>query len=86
MVSYMSIPAQEGHGLLIESLPGDWREARLLGRVQLPQGPTPVLIENGRVYDLSSAAPTVAQAGATVRVNGVTVGSGTASGAMSPVP
>jgi fumarylacetoacetate (FAA) hydrolase family protein len=54
--------AQEGHGLLIESLPGDWREARLLGRVQFPQGPTPVLIENGRVYDLSSAAPTVAEA------------------------
>ena len=64
MTSYMSMPAQEGHGLLIESLPGDWREARLLGRVQLPQGPTPVLIENGRVYDLSSAAPTVAQAAA----------------------
>jgi fumarylacetoacetate (FAA) hydrolase family protein len=48
--------------LVIESLPRDWREARLLGRVQLPQGPTPVLIENGRVYDLSSAAPTVAEA------------------------
>jgi fumarylacetoacetate (FAA) hydrolase family protein len=48
--------------LIIESLPRDWREARLLGRVQLPQGPTPVLIENGRAYDLSSAAPTVAEA------------------------
>jgi len=48
--------------LLIESLPGDWREARLLGRVQLPQGPTPVLIENGRVFDLSTAAATVAEA------------------------
>src|SRR5882757_8506634 len=62
MGSYMSMPAQEGHGLLIESLPRDWREARLLGRVQFPQGPTPVLIENGRVYDLSAAAPTVAEA------------------------
>jgi fumarylacetoacetate (FAA) hydrolase family protein len=48
--------------LLIESLPGDWREARLLGRVQLPQGPTPILIENGRVFDLSTAVPTVAEA------------------------
>jgi fumarylacetoacetate (FAA) hydrolase family protein len=56
------MPAEEGHSLLIESLPGDWREARLLGRVQLQQGPTPVLIENGRVYDLSAAAPTVAEA------------------------
>jgi fumarylacetoacetate (FAA) hydrolase family protein len=53
---------QESHDLLIESLPGDWRAARLLGRAQLPQGPTPVLIENGCVYDLSSAAPTVAEA------------------------
>jgi fumarylacetoacetate (FAA) hydrolase family protein len=53
---------QESHDLLIESLPDDWRAARLLGRASLPQGPTPVLIENGRVYDLSSAAPTVAEA------------------------
>jgi fumarylacetoacetate (FAA) hydrolase family protein len=56
------MPAQEDGSLLIESLPGDWREARLLGRVQLPQGPTPILIENGRVFDLSTAAPTVAEA------------------------
>jgi len=54
--------AQESHDLLIESLPDDWRAARLLGRANLPQGPTPVLIENGCVYDLSSAAPTVAEA------------------------
>jgi fumarylacetoacetate (FAA) hydrolase family protein len=52
----------EGAGLLIESLPADWREARLLGRVELPQGPTPVLIQGGRVYDVSSAVPTVAEA------------------------
>jgi fumarylacetoacetate (FAA) hydrolase family protein len=56
------MPTAEGHRLLIENLPGDWREARLLGRLQLPPGPTPVLIENGRVYDLSAAAPTVAEA------------------------
>ena len=54
--------ANEGAGLLIESLPADWREARLLGRVELPQGPTPVLILGGRVYDVSSAVPTVAEA------------------------
>jgi fumarylacetoacetate (FAA) hydrolase family protein len=58
----MSMLVQESHDLLIESLPDDWRAARLLGRASLPQGPTPVLIENGRVYDLSSAAPTVAEA------------------------
>jgi fumarylacetoacetate (FAA) hydrolase family protein len=48
--------------LLIESLPADWREARLLGRFQLPEGPTPVLIERGRVYDVSKSVPTVADA------------------------
>jgi fumarylacetoacetate (FAA) hydrolase family protein len=48
--------------LLIESLPADWREARLLGRFQLSQGPTPVLVQGGRVYDLSAAVPTVAEA------------------------
>jgi fumarylacetoacetate (FAA) hydrolase family protein len=58
----MSMPAQEGYALLMESLPDDWREARLLGRVQLPQGPTPVLIQDGHVYDLSATAPTVAEA------------------------
>jgi fumarylacetoacetate (FAA) hydrolase family protein len=41
--------------LLIESLPADWREARLLGRFELPEGPAPVLVQNGRAYDLSAA-------------------------------
>jgi fumarylacetoacetate (FAA) hydrolase family protein len=53
---------REGPSLLIESLPADWREARLLGRFQLPDGPTPVLIEKGRVYDVSKLVPTVADA------------------------
>jgi fumarylacetoacetate (FAA) hydrolase family protein len=53
---------REGASLLIESLPADWREARLLGRFQLPDGPTPVLIEKGRVYDVSKLVPTVADA------------------------
>lgn len=52
----------ERASLLIESLPADWREARLLGRLQLPEGPTPVLVEKGRVYDVSKSAPTVAEA------------------------
>jgi len=52
----------EGAELLIESLPADWREARLLGRLKLPEGPTPVLIEKGRVYDVSKSVPTVADA------------------------
>src|SRR3954464_3196728 len=58
----MSMFQSEGAGLLIKSLPADWREARLLGRLQLPEGPTPVLIEKGRVYDVSKSVPTVADA------------------------
>jgi fumarylacetoacetate (FAA) hydrolase family protein len=52
----------QGANLLIQSLPADWREARLLGRLQLPEGPTPVLIEKGRVYDVSKSVPTVTDA------------------------
>jgi fumarylacetoacetate (FAA) hydrolase family protein len=58
----MSTIEREGASLLIESLPADWREARLLGRFQLPDGPTPVLVEKGRVYDVSKLVPTVADA------------------------
>src|SRR4051794_296220 len=58
----MSMFQSEGAGLLIKSLPADWREARLLGRLQLPEGPTPVPIEKGRVYDVSKSVPTVADA------------------------
>ena len=58
----MSMFQSEGASLLIKSLPADWREARLLGRLQLAEGPTPVLIEKGRVYDVSKSVPTVADA------------------------
>jgi fumarylacetoacetate (FAA) hydrolase family protein len=58
----MSTTNSEGAGLLMECLPQDWRQARLLGRFQLPDGPTPVLIEKGRVYDVSKSAPTVSDA------------------------
>ncbi len=40
-------------------LPKDWREAVLLGRVQSPEGPSPVLCHQGRLLDLSRVAPTV---------------------------
>jgi fumarylacetoacetate (FAA) hydrolase family protein len=46
---------------LIEHLPADWRSARLLGRLLTRDGPTPVLVSNGRVRDVSRVAPTVAQ-------------------------
>jgi fumarylacetoacetate (FAA) hydrolase family protein len=41
-------------------LPVDHDEAVLLGRLQLPEGPTPILIRAGVVEDVSAAAPTIA--------------------------
>src|ERR1044072_5828596 len=42
-------------------LPSDWREAVLVGRIDAGEGPTPVVVKEGRVYDVSKTAPTVAQ-------------------------
>jgi len=41
-------------------LPDAWQDAVLLGRIDLGDGPTPVVIRNGRVEDLSRIAPTIA--------------------------
>ena len=46
---------------LITSLPEDWRQASLLGRADLGDGPTPILLRHGRAEDLSRIAPTVAE-------------------------
>ncbi len=46
---------------LIAALPSDWRHARLLGRMDFGDGPTPVVIEYGRVIDIARGAPTVAE-------------------------
>ncbi len=43
-------------------LPGDWRGGRFLGRVGGPDGPTPVLIVDGAVRDLTPLAATCASA------------------------
>ena len=43
-----------------EMLPDDVAQATLTGRLQLDDGPTPVLIRNGTVEDVSRTAPTVA--------------------------
>ncbi|MCJ2072937.1 fumarylacetoacetate hydrolase family protein [Methylobacterium sp. J-030] len=42
-----------------DALPADWREGLFLGRAQLPEGPSPILIERGCVYDMAAVAPTV---------------------------
>ncbi|MBU1346449.1 MAG: fumarylacetoacetate hydrolase family protein [Alphaproteobacteria bacterium] len=48
-----------------DHLPADWRDALLLGRVELAVGPTPVLVREGRVLDISDFAATTADAVAT---------------------
>jgi fumarylacetoacetate (FAA) hydrolase family protein len=42
-------------------LPQDWRDAVLVGRIDLGEGPTPVVVTEGRVFDVSKTAPTVSQ-------------------------
>jgi fumarylacetoacetate (FAA) hydrolase family protein len=42
-------------------LPDDWRDAVLVGRIDLGDGPTPIVVKEGRVFDVSKTAPTVAQ-------------------------
>jgi fumarylacetoacetate (FAA) hydrolase family protein len=40
-------------------LPQDWRLATLLGRMDFGEGPTPVMIVDGRVHDVSAAGSTI---------------------------
>src|SRR4051812_12369388 len=42
-------------------LPEDWRDAVLVGRIDMGEGPTPVVVKEGRVFDVSKTAPTVAE-------------------------
>ncbi|HEU4487624.1 MAG TPA: fumarylacetoacetate hydrolase family protein [Povalibacter sp.] len=46
---------------MITYLPADWRDAILVGRLGNAEGPTPVVIVNGRVRDVSRHAATVSQ-------------------------
>src|SRR5471030_3546286 len=40
-------------------MPEDWRDAVLVGRIDMGEGPTPVVVTEGRVFDVSGTAPTV---------------------------
>jgi len=40
-------------------LPEDWRDAVLVGRIDMGEGPTPVVVKEGRMFDVSKTAPTV---------------------------
>jgi fumarylacetoacetate (FAA) hydrolase family protein len=44
-----------------DALGADWQDALWLGRIDLGEGPTPVLVAGGTAYDMSRVAPTVAE-------------------------
>jgi fumarylacetoacetate (FAA) hydrolase family protein len=46
---------------MIEYLPSDWRQALLVGRMLTREGPTPIVVVEGRVRDVSKQAATVSQ-------------------------
>jgi fumarylacetoacetate (FAA) hydrolase family protein len=39
----------------------DWRDGLFLGRIETPEGPSPVLVSNGVLHDMSRVAPTASQ-------------------------
>jgi len=44
---------------LIDALPEDWRTGRFVGRIDRGEGPCPILVQGGEVFDMSRVAPTV---------------------------
>ena len=47
---------------LIDDMPEDWCQGTFLGRLLMAEGPTPVVLRGGELFDISSAAPTTSQA------------------------
>lgn len=47
---------------IVNSLPDDWRQAQLVGRIVGADGPSPVLVRDGRLVDISPTIPTTADA------------------------
>lgn len=47
---------------LADILPSDWQKGTFLGRVETGQGPSPILIRDGLLFDLSTKAASVATA------------------------
>lgn len=47
---------------IIKNLPDDWRRALLVGRIGTADGPSPVIVRDGRLIDISATVPTTAEA------------------------
>ncbi len=65
---------------LLEALPTDWPRGRYLARMDFGHGPSPVLIVDGTVHDMSAVAPTTAHLIARGHGNGA---GGTARGTLA---
>ena len=48
--------------LIVSSLPEDWQQAFLIGRIAKPEGPAIILVRHGQVTDITSVAATTAAA------------------------
>ena len=57
----MTLMHQGDPGAMTEHLPADWRDAVLVGRLLTSEGPTPIVVADGRVRDVSRIAPTVSE-------------------------
>lgn len=66
-------------------LPADGEHAVLIGRILTEAGPTPVLLNNGRLHDLTDIAPTVADLFARIEP-GAPIPAGPEIGALSALP
>ena len=44
-----------------DDLPADWRQGIFAGRIDRGEGPTPVLIRDGHLFDVAAIAPTVSK-------------------------
>ncbi len=51
---------QRQRGASASSLPADWQQGSFVGRIQTPEGPSPILLAKGQAFDMSGIAPTVA--------------------------
>ena len=43
---------------IADSMPEDWLQGLFAGRVDFGEGPTPVLVRHGNLFDMSATAPT----------------------------
>lgn len=57
----MTLTHQGASGFVAEYLPADWQRAVLVGRLLTAAGPTPIVVVDGRVRDVSRDSPTISE-------------------------